>query len=195
MLESMIQNPRPTRAEVSDVANAVFDHADAVMLSGESAVGRYPVEAVAAMLRIVEVSEGFLHEYGRSAPPLPPAEPAPAAALAASVRRLEEMQDIKAVIVYTASGFGARMLSKNRLSSPILALSHDPATVRRCCLYQGVVSAEVPLPGNLSEAVGLCLARCRESGLAAAGDRVVVVAAHPIGVPGSTKVLVLETLK
>lgn len=194
MLESMIQNSRPTRAEVSDVANAVFDRADAVMLSGESAVGRHPVEAVTAMMRIVQASEGFLHEYGPSAQP-PPVDSAPAAALAAAVRRIEEMQDIKVVIVYTASGFGARMLSKSLLSSPVLALSHDPGTVRRCCLYYGVVSREVPEPGNLSEAVGLCLARCRETGMAVAGDRVVVVAAHPIGVPGSTKVLVLETLK
>ena len=98
-------------------------------------------------------------------------------------------------MVYTASGFGARVLSKSRLRSPVLALSHDPATVRRCCLYYGVASIEVPEPGNLSEAVGLCLAKCRETGMAAAGDCVVVVAAHPVGVPGSTKVLVLETLK
>jgi len=194
MLESMIQSPRPTRAEVSDVANAVFDRADAVMLSGESAVGLHPVEAVAAMVRIVQAAEGYLHEYGRSAQP-PPSEPVPAAAIAASVLRIEEMQDIRAVVVYTASGFGARMVSKSRLSSPVLALSHDPVTVRRCCLYYGVVSREVPEPGNLTEAVGLCVAECRKAGMASAGDRVIVVAAHPIGVPCSTKVLVLETLK
>ncbi len=194
MLESMIQSPRPTRAEVSDVANAVFDRADAVMLSGESAVGRHPVEAVAAMVRIVRASEEYMHEYGGSAQP-PAADPAPAAALAASVRRMEEMQDIKAVIVYTASGFGARMLSKSRLNSPVLALSHDPVTVRRCALYYGVVSRRTPEPANLTEAVTLCLAECRMAGMAADGDRVVVVAAHPIGVPCSTKVLVLDTLR
>lgn len=194
MLESMIDRSRPTRAEVSDVANAVFDHADAVMLSGESAIGRYPVEAVAAMRRIVEASERFLETHGR---PVQPAldEPEPTAALAASIRRIQQMQDIKAVVVFTASGFGARILSKSRFKSPVLALSHEPATVRRCCLYYGVASLEVPKPENLSQVIDLCLAKCKEAGLAAPGDRVIVVAAHPIGVPGSTKVLVLDTVR
>jgi len=194
MLESMIHGRRPTRAEVSDVANAVFDHADAVMLSGESAVGRHPVEAVTAMRRIVEASEQFLQTHGRAVEPAL-AEPEPTAALAAAIRRIQEMQDIKAVIVFTASGFGARILSKSRFASPVLALSHAPRTVRRCCLYYGVSSLEVPKPENLSQLIELCLAKCKEAGLAAAGDRVIVVAAHPIGVPGSTKVLVLETVR
>ncbi|HSW50288.1 MAG TPA: pyruvate kinase, partial [Bryobacteraceae bacterium] len=194
MMESMILSPRPTRAEVSDVANAVFDHADAVMLSGESAIGRHPVESVKAMRRVIGSAEEFLHEYGL-ATGLRAEEPLPAATLAAAVRRIEQMQSTKAVIVYTASGFGARILSKSRLRSPVLALSHDPRTVRRCCLYYGVSAMLAPEPADLSEAVGLCLARSREAGLAGSGDSVVVVAAHPIGSPGSTKVLVLETLK
>ncbi len=193
MLESMTHLPTPTRAEVSDVANAVFDHADAVMLSAESSIGEYPVESVAAMNRIVGAAEQFLDEHGE-AEPLAASEPRTTAALAASVRRIMEVQEIAAITVATASGATARLLAKNRPRCPIVAFSANPSFVRRTCLYYGVIPHLGGQPSDFEGLLSESRRIVKELGLAESSDRIIVLGGHPIGMPGSTNGLIVEKI-
>ena len=189
MLESMTTEPRPTRAEVSDVANAVLDGADAVMLSGETAVGHYPVEAVSMMNRIVERAEA-----------LPPAHhsamsclrAATTAAMARAVQAVTEAEEIAAVGVFTATGTSARMLSKMRLGLPVLALSPDPRTVRRMCLYWGIEPVQAQTPDHTRQVLDRVSEAALDRGMADPGDRIVVLSGRPIGAPGATNTLVVH---
>jgi pyruvate kinase len=193
MLETMTQAPRPTRAEVSDVANAILDHADAVMLSGETAVGRYPVEAVAMMNAIGDALQADRAE--RDIPlRVHYASAATTAALAGAVKAIIEEEHIVAAAVFTASGTTARMLAKNRLPVPILGFSPSPATVRRMCLYYGVVPELAAAPEHTREVLDLA-ARCAvDRGLARPGDKLVVLSGRPIGIAGATNTLVVHTV-
>ena len=191
MLDSMTHAPQPTRAEVSDVANAVLDRADAVMLSGETAVGEYPVEAVRMMNRIVlraqECEQGIApavrHEGARTS-----------AALAGAVRSLVQEEPIAAVGVFTASGTTARMFSKIRLPVPVLAMSQSRAAVRRMCLYFGVQTALVRAPEHTRQVLARAAELAVERGLARPGDELVVISGRPIGVAGATNTLVVHTV-
>jgi pyruvate kinase len=191
MLETMTHAPRPTRAEVSDVANAVLDRADAVMLSGETAVGQYAVEAVWMMSRIVARAQDC---------PQGPAEKvlsAPArttAALAGAVRTLVEAEVIAAAGVFTATGTTARMLSKIRLPVPVLALSQNRTTTRRMCLYYGVQPALSPAPEHTRQVLAQAADLALERDLAQPGDKLVVISGRPIGEPGMTNTLVVHTI-
>jgi len=191
MLETMTHAPIPTRAEVSDVANAVLDCTDAVMLSGETAVGDYPVRTVDMMNRIVGQAEQF--SVGRTPPGrVVYAAGRTVAALAGAVRGIIEEADIAAVAVFTATGTTARMLSKSRLPCPILAMSQHLATVRRMCLYYGVSSVCAEAPAHTRDILRMAADVARQRGLAGTGEKIVVVSGRPIGQPGRTNTLVVH---
>lgn len=191
MLESMIHSATPTRAEVSDVANAVLDHADAVMLSAESSIGQFPQLSVAVMRDTLLQTEAY---QDREAPPsgFDFSEPVITAALAGAVRQIIQRQPIAAVVVLTASGRTARLIAKNRPPCPILALSSEPQTVRRCCLYYGTVPRQVEQFHSVDHLIQVASELCRQAGLAERGQYLLILAGHPIGTPSVTDALVIE---
>lgn len=194
MLESMTEQPRPTRAEVSDVANAILDGADAVMLSGETAVGRYPHEAVATMSRIardVEASGTI------SVPPLEGLEgglPIPVAVSHTSVD-LAARLGAKAIITFTTSGFTARHHSASRPSTPILAVSPWEKVVRRMALYWGVHAVQVTPVEDTDEMVTRAKQAAVDCGLASPGDVVVIAAGLPLEVSDTTNLIQVQRIK
>jgi pyruvate kinase len=194
MLESMIHSPTPTRAEVSDVANAVLDQADAVMLSGETAVGEYPVQAVEMMNRIAQAIEAHDDSSGVLVR-MPVAGAEVPAAIASAAREMLSRLDIAAVAVFTITGATARLLSKSRLNCPILAMSPETASVRRMCLYYGVVAvSQTEPPVHTRDVLAIASRLAVELGLARAGQRLLVVSGRPIGEPGNTNTLVVHTI-
>jgi pyruvate kinase len=194
MLESMISSPTPTRAEVSDVANAVLDHADAVMLSGETAVGKFPVEAVDTMNRTVREVQAY---YDRTAtmPPITCNHSPTTAAITGAVRNIIANEEIAAVAVFTATGTTARMMAKNRPSCPILAMSPEPSVVRRMALYYGVESRRADAPKHTRDVLAIASKLAVELGIAHSGQRIVVVSGRPLGQPGHTNTLVVHTVE
>ncbi len=194
MLESMITHPRPTRAEASDVANAILDGTDAVMLSAETATGQYPRLAVEAMTRIITEIETRVkprhREDRRRLETAVSTEFAIAAASAAAVTML----DAPVLIVFTKSGFSARIVASQRPSVPILVLTDVPRTFRQLALVWGVVPELVKHCNTYDEMVGLALEAVQRRGLARTGDRVVVTAGVPFDVPGTTNLLKIETV-
>jgi len=194
MLESMITNPRPTRAEASDVANAILDGTDAVMLSAETAAGKYPRLAVEAMSRIIQEIERHPHPWRsdeRSNPEAAlPTEMAIAAAATSAVRSL----GAPCVIVFTKSGFSARIIASHRPGVPILVLTDQELTYRQLALVWGVIPCLVPHCDTYSDMVKLALEAVRSRGLARQGDRVVVTAGVPFDVPGTTNLMKVETV-
>ncbi|MHC4982378.1 MAG: pyruvate kinase [Planctomycetota bacterium] len=191
MLDSMTTSPKPTRAEVSDVANAVLDHADAVMLSGETAVGKYPVEAVKVMNDIVAETQAY-HDEIYQPTRVEFAAARTAAALAAAVREIAAAEEIAAVAVFTITGRTALMFAKQRLGVPILALSPDRAAARKMCLYYGVKSALAPMVEHTRQILPLASKFAVELGVAKAGEKIVVISGRPIGKPGATNTLVVH---
>ncbi len=194
MMESMITSPRPTRAEVSDVANAVFDRVDAVMLSAESAIGKYPVPAVNAMRRTVMAADTFQDVHG-VASHLSIHRASTTAALARAVNEIMQTQSLAAVAVFTVSGRTAQLLAKTRPACPIVALSSNPHTLRRCCLFHGVMPHQTETPRDTIGAVNLASRTCMELGIAKPGERIIVLAGHPFDVPGNTNGLVVMTIE
>ncbi len=193
MLETMTHAPMPTRAEVSDVANAVLDCADAVMLSGETAVGEYPVRTVDMMNRIVGEAERSCRD--ETAPGrVVYAAGRTVAALAGAVRGIIEDDDIAAVAVFTATGTTARILAKSRLPCPILAMSQHITAVRRMCLYYGVSSVRADAPAHTRDILELASDVAKQRGLAKSGEKIIVVSGRPIGQPGKTNTLVVHTV-
>lgn len=179
MLESMITSSRPTRAEASDVANAVFDGTDAVMLSAETASGENPVEAVTYMRRICESAEEA-SEFVR--PVRRVADGTDAHAVSRAVRQMAEDTSAVAVVCFTQTGASARAVAASRPGVRILALTPSESTERRCGIYHGVESATIPHVGGTDEQLELANAVVRERGLADRGDAVIVVT----GTPGKT---------
>jgi pyruvate kinase len=175
MLESMTENIFPTRAEVTDVANAVLDGTDAIMLSGETAIGKHPVEVVRRMSVIAKTAEEKLYPFERRvrSTNIAPAD------FAAVVARLaaQGAHDVeaKAIVTFTKSGRTAMVLSDERPRQPVLALTTEPATQAWLALYWGIVSRHIPAMGSLSELVALAELLLREAGLAHSGDVVVYV--------------------
>ncbi|NLX56524.1 MAG: pyruvate kinase [Planctomycetaceae bacterium] len=194
MLESMITSPRPTRAEVSDVANAVFDRADAVMLSAESAIGSFPVAAVTAMRETVIAADKF-QDTCDTPVHLELHQASTTAALAGALGEIMHLQPVAAVAVFTVSGTTARLIAKNRPPCPIVALSASVSTLRRCCLYHGVMPHPVETPRDTVGAVQLATRVCAQLKLAQPGERIIILAGHPFDVPGNTNGLVVVTLE
>ncbi|MDB4916494.1 MAG: pyruvate kinase [Gemmatimonadetes bacterium] len=195
MLESMITHPRPTRAEASDVANAILDGTDAVMLSAETAAGQYPRLAVEAMTRIITEIEKHPRAGGDDERRSPnesalSTEHAIAAAATSAVKSLSA----PALIVFTKSGFSARIVASHRPGVPILVLTDQERTYRQLALVWGVIPCLVPHCDTYWDMVKLALAAVRERGLAREGDRVVVTAGVPFDVPGTTNLMKVETV-
>lgn len=189
MLESMIRNPRPTRAEASDVANAVFDGTDAVMLSGETAAGRYPVEAVSTMARIIEVAEAA-RERVRAIEPETGQIVGRVVAHAAT--SMAEDVDAVAILVFSLSGSSVQLVSKFRPSIPIVGLTPDERALRRFALMWGTTGAIVPTEDRSLDLIRAAEAVCLERGIGVPGERVVIVAGVPGGRGGTNRVIVHE---
>jgi len=189
MLESMIASPVPTRAEVSDVAQAVFEGADAVMLSAESASGQFPVEAVATMNRIAEEVERDPLYPGIIAAQRASPEPTGPDAIAQATRDVAETLDLKAVVAWTASGSTGLRIARERPVVPILALTPLRDTARRLCLAWGVHAVVTDDARNADDMTDRACLTAFEQGFAAAGERIIVVAGVPFGSPGATNTI------
>ncbi|WP_374616293.1 pyruvate kinase [Thauera aminoaromatica] len=189
MLESMISSPVPTRAEASDVATAIYDGADAVMLSAESASGQYPVEAVAIMHGIVcEVERDPAWRAGLEASHTAAAANTPDA-ICCALRRVAGLLEPAATVAYTSSGFSALRASRERPVAPILALTPQPATARRLALVWGVHAVPFEEVHDVAEMVEHAARAASTLGFGCAGDAVVVIAGLPFGQRGSTNLL------
>jgi len=183
MLESMTENPRPTRAEASDVANAIFDGSDAVMLSAETASGKYPVEAVSMMARIIAEAEASIQEYPR---PLPQERLKVAETVAELVCHASKELHMKLIAVFTHSGFTARLISRYRPLVPIVAFSPEEETRRRMSLIWGVTSRHIPDIRKIDGLAAIAEKRLLEERLVRKGDVIGIVAGTPMGIRGTT---------
>jgi pyruvate kinase len=183
MLESMTENPRPTRAEASDVANAIFDGSDAVMLSAETATGKYPIEAVSMMARIIEVAEASEWESPRRVPmeKLKVAE-----TVAELVCHASRELRMKLIAVFTHSGFTARLVSCYRPAVPIIAFSPESDTRRRLALIWGVKPRHIPDVRKIDGLAAISEKRLLEERLVCKGDVIGIVAGTPMGIRGTT---------
>ena len=189
MLESMISSPVPTRAEVSDVATAVFEGADAVMLSAESAAGQFPVEAVATMNRIgeqVESDPNFrtIITAQRTQP-----ESTGADAIAAAARTISETVDIRTIVAWTASGATGLRIARERPQTPMIALTPRETTARRLAVAWGLHAVVTEDAHDVDDMTGRACALACSEGFAAPADRVLIVAGVPFGSPGATNML------
>ncbi len=189
MLESMIALPVPTRAEVSDVATAVFEGADAIMLSAESASGRYPVEAVAMMNKIAEEVEQdpYYRSIINAQRPVP--EATGADAIASAARDVAETLDLKAIVAWTSSGSTALRIARERPESPILALTPNHETACRLAIVWGVHALVTEDAHDVDDMANRACANARTEGFAASGERVIIVAGVPFGTPGATNMV------
>jgi pyruvate kinase len=189
MLESMTANPVPTRAEASDVANAVFQGVDAVMLSAESASGKYPVEAVEMMDRIIRQVEADPHYRMLLDANPQAARPNAADAVCAALRQTAHIVSAKATISYTASGFSAMRTARERPEAPILSLTPSPQTAARLCLVWGVHSVQSADVSDVDVMTDIACDAAVHEGFAAPGDYVVIAAGVPFGKSGTTNLL------
>lgn len=202
MLESMIQAPRPTRAEASDVANAILDGTDAVMLSAETAIGAYPIEAVLAMDRIAREVERQRHEEEHrqswEASTLqirrPHATERTEDAIALAVCAAADLLKVPLIVCLTSSGFTARTVASYRPTVPILAVTPEPETLRQLSLVWGVIPTGIDHYPDYDKVVPVTRAIIRKLGLAQAGERVVMTAGVPFDVAGTTNFLKIETV-
>lgn len=190
MLESMIEAPVPTRAEVSDVATAIYDGADAVMLSAETAAGQYPIEAVEVMVAVaketetdpkyrdlIAVRENDSDEIDTSH------------AIAAAAREISDRARIAAICCFTQSGLTARLVSREKPSKPILAMTPDTLTARKLCLVWGLRSVTVPQAERFKNATTSASEECKRLGFASTGEEIVITAGVPIEEAGTTNIL------
>jgi pyruvate kinase len=189
MLESMISSPVPTRAEVSDVATAIYEGTDAVMLSAESAAGRYPVEAVATMDRIaVEVETDPTYRAIIHAQRTDP-EATGADAIAAAARQIAETLDLNAVVCWTSSGATALRVARERPRPPIMSISPNVSAGRKLALVWGVHSVVAEDARDQDDMVDRACRIAFKEGLARVGQRIIVVAGVPLGTPGATNMV------
>jgi len=191
MLQSMTKSARPTRAEASDVANAVYSGTDAVMLSGETATGDFPTQAASMMSRIaMEAEKSPFYEQ------VPYASRATSVGEAIARGACNTAREIgaKFLVAFTESGMSAMTVSLARPSVPIIAFSQNPKTRRRMALYWGVIPREMPSMGDMDALVDWCTGDLMATGLASPGERVVIVCGAPIGVSGSTNTIRVHVL-
>ncbi|CDR06449.1 pyruvate kinase [Streptomyces iranensis] len=189
MMESMITNSRPTRAEASDVANAILDGADAVMLSAESSVGSYPIETVKVMSRIVEAAEQELLSRGLQ-PLVPGKKPrTQGGSVARAACEIADFLGAKSLVAFTQSGDTARRLSRYRAQQPIVAFTTDASTRNQLTLSWGVESFVVPYVEHTDAMVDLVDAELLKLGRYSEGDTMIMTAGSPPGVPGTTNMV------
>ena len=189
MLESMIASPVPTRAEASDVATAVYDGADAVMLSAETAAGQYPIEAVQMMNRIVDQAErDSYYLRGLEGQHLDP-EPTTADAICFALQSVAQTLSAEVVVTYTDSGFTAVRAARERPPVPIMGLTPSVQTARRLTLVWGVHPVCIKPVNSVQEVVDRACSSAVRQGLAERGKRLVIAAGQPFGTPGTTNLL------
>ncbi len=193
MLDSMIRNPRPTRAEASDVANAVIDGTDAVMLSGETAGGLYPVESVSVMDKIVLRTEKEMSTWNQNHSTLKDSN-VTADAVSHAARDISSAVEAAAIISLTETGGTARMVSKYRPLCPIIAATSAVKTWRQLNLVWGVTPIICPLAGDLESSAHSAIAAVRKESLVEEGDTVVITSGVPLGEPGSTNMVHVRTV-
>jgi pyruvate kinase len=186
MLDSMQKSPRPTRAEASDVANAVFDGSDALMLSGETAAGNYPLESVEMMDRIIRQAEASVTELLR---PTRYGELLISEAIAEAICHAAEELQMKAIAVFTESGSSARLVSKYRPRAPIIAFSPNQETRRRLSLLWGVLPRSIVRVHDIDQLAKAAEDRLKEEHLVKRGDIVGIIAGTPLGTTGSTNLM------
>jgi pyruvate kinase len=190
MLESMISSPEPTRAEASDVANAILDGTSAIMLSGETAIGKHPVEAVRVMDRIalaVEPSLDYRHEI-----PLASDDPTIGQAMSNAACDIAEALSAKAILVPTFTGRTASAVARLRPKRAIVALTHKPESLRHMAIEWGVTPVGIPETGDVEDLWGRSIAAARDAGVVMPGDRVVTTAGTAVNIPGSTNVIKVD---
>ena len=193
MLESMIHNPRPTRAEASDVANAVLDGTDALMLSGETAAGMHPVESVRTMARIINEVEQSAH-YRRAMSRSELAMQVSANAIAHGATMTARSMNCKLIVAFTESGGSAKLISEYRPEARIIALTTSEVTYRQLALYWGVTALLTSPVSSINEVIECAETVLRERGLAVPGEYVVITAAMPVGAGESTNMLKLHRM-
>jgi pyruvate kinase len=189
MLESMVQHPEPTRAEASDIANAILDGSSALMLSEETAVGAYPLEAVRTMDRItlaIEPNIEYRHQF-----PQPGDEPSVNQAMSNAACDLAEALGAEAILVPTFSGRTASVVARLKPRRPIIGLSHQDYALKRMALEWGVTPARMPEAADIEELWASSLAAGRETGLLEEGDLVVLTAGTAVNIPGTTDMIKL----
>ncbi|HWP36835.1 MAG TPA: pyruvate kinase [Gemmatimonadales bacterium] len=199
MLESMIEHPRPTRAEASDVANAILDGTDAVMLSAETAMGAYPELAVRAMVRIIreierEAPDGQRHRQRRRGDQLGDGPATVEDAIALATCAAAELLAVPLIVCFTRSGFTARKIAAFRPAVPIVAFSTEPVTCRQLAMVWGVIPELAVRVPNYDTMLEGARERLVARGYAGPGDRIVVTAGVPFEVPGTTNLLKVETV-
>ncbi|MCL4236680.1 MAG: pyruvate kinase [Anaerolineae bacterium] len=201
MLQSMIDNPRPTRAESTDVANAIFDGTDAVMLSGETAVGKYPLQAVEMMVRIARIAEQYLDEHGElhraelhlDTPQLD-RQRAIAATISHMTSRIADMLDVKLIVASTWSGYTAQRVARVRPKTPILAATPNTRTFRRLALVWGVLPILVNEFATIDEMIDVVVETACRAQLVALGDLIVIIGGVPFGIGSQTNFLKVLTV-
>jgi len=195
MLQSMIEQSTPTRAEVSDVANAIFDGTDAVMLSGETSVGKFPVVTVHTMAHIADVTEEYLVQGDNSMQAVPLVRTTlPAGALARGALRIVHDLKAKLVVVWTQTGTTARVFSKHHFPVPIIALSPDHRSLRRMALHYGVIPQEMQATADLTSLIARIDEFVLSRKYAEPNDRILIVAGWSPGTPGTMNGLVIHTV-
>ncbi len=193
MLESMVESIAPTRAEASDVSTAVFQGADAVMLSAETAVGRHPPTAVAIMDRIIAATERDDESGSYKTFPREENEYTTADAITLSARRIAEVLDCKFAVAYTKTGSTAQRLSRDRPQCPVIAATPDEAVARKLALYWGVRSVVTSDISHFHEMIEKADALAKANG-GADGDRIIILAGYPFGRPGKTNTLKISRI-
>jgi pyruvate kinase len=196
MLQSMIVNSSPTRAEVSDVANAIFDGTDAVMLSGETSVGNFPLGAVNTMAHVASVTETYLTARFETDPPTAPhvRTTLPSGAMARGALQIVREMGGKLVVVWTTTGATARVFSKHRFPIPIIGLSSDHRVLRRMALHYGVIPQEMAACEEMNDLIRNVDKLVIERQFAAPQDRILIVAGWSPGMPGTMNGLIIHTV-
>lgn len=195
MLESMMDKPRPTRAEASDVANAIFDGTDAVMLSGETAVGQYPVSAVQVMDKIIQRAEAHLREWGHEAKPAPDHTDDDPTFITRAACELALDRNVSAIAVFTRSGRTARLMSKARPQTDILAFTPEESTYRRLPLYWGITPYLVPSVDNVEEMLATVEKTMIKETHIQPGQQVVLICGFPVGAMRPPNLALLHTVR
>jgi pyruvate kinase len=194
MLDSMQRNPRPTRAEASDVANAIFDGTDAIMLSGETAAGKYPVESVLTMSRIAERAESALHYREIFTKQANAQQTSVTEAISQAVANSALDLDAKAIVTSTESGYTARMVSKYRPKSPVIAVTPDDQVMRRLQLVWGVIPVRGSSAQTTDEMFDIAVKGAMDSGLVRLGDTIIITAGVPVGRSGTTNLIKIHNV-
>lgn len=195
MLDSMQRNPSPTRAEATDVANAILDGTDAIMLSGETAAGKYPLESVKMMAQIAERTERavFSHEVASGHLPVH-TETTVTDVMGHAVKSMTEELGVAAIITATTSGHTARMIAKHRPTAPIIAATPFAEVARRLTVSWGIQSLVVPEASTTDEVLETSVSRALDAGYVAHGNMVLIVAGVPVGQQGTTNLLKVHTI-